>query len=353
MAWSKDISDITADPRDPSLPHVDAVLPGQSNQQPPAEDRFHTFGPVGRHYVCFHHLTDLVAVDPRDGKTLWVRGDLPQDCIVFGDDRYVLVLAAHREEALVLRASNGESIGVRKMPPIADERAAASCLATLGRKVLLWQTSKGAQVLSLFDPLEGRSDWPERKFAAGAQACLIEEKALGIMEPSGRFVLYSLPDGRTMAEMKLEAEPALCDITLFESGSRYFLVTSDSPPEDIGRQQSFQLQQANAGLRSICPSKPIHEGRLYAFDRHGKLQWPVPVKIENQRVALNQPTDLPILTFACQVADEDNYGQYRTSLLCIDKRSGRTVYQAEGYEAHDVWGATSAWWAMPRRRQST
>ena len=275
-------------------------------------------------------------MDPRDGQTLWVRGDLPQDCIVFGDDRYVLVLAAHREEALVLRASNGESIGVRKMPPIADERAAASCLATLGRKVLLWQTSKGARVLSLFDPLEGRSDWPERKFAAGAQACLIEERALGIMEPSGRFVLYSLPDGRSMVEMKLEAEPALRDITLFESGSRYFLVTSDSPPDDLGQQQGFPFQRGETQFRSICPSKPIHEGWLYAFDRHGKLQWPAPVKIENQRVALNQPTDLPILTFACRVPDEDN-GQYMTSLLCIDKRSGRTVYRVEGYE-QTIWG---------------
>ena len=220
-----------------------AARPIQSTNA--AEDRFHTFGPVGRHYVCFHHLTDLVAVDPRDGQTLWVRGDLPQDCIVFGDDRYVLVLAAHRDEALVLRASNGESIGVRKMPPIADERAAASCLATLGRKVLLWQTSKGAQVLSLFDPLEGRSDWPERKFAAGAQACIIEEKALAVMEPSGRFVLYSLPDGRTMAEMKLEAEPALRDITLFESGSRYFLVTSDTPPDLFIRAASRQQETSD------------------------------------------------------------------------------------------------------------
>ena len=96
-------------------------------------------------------------------------------------------------------------------------------------------------------------------------------------------------------------------------------------------------------MRSICPSKPIHEGRLYAFDRHGKLQWPAPVKIENQRVALNQPTDLPILSFACRVPDEDN-GQYRTSLLCIDKRSGRTVYQAEGYEAGMTGGVS-----LPRR----
>ena len=162
-------------------------------------------------------------------------------------------------------------------------------------------------------------------------------------------MLYSLPDGRTIAEMKLEAEPALRDITLFESGSKYFLVTSDSTPEDLSRQPGRGQRGFGGGvlqimgrfqmidqMRSICSSKPVQEGRLYAFDSRGKLLWPAPVKIENQRVALNQPTELPILTFACRVLDEDEssgqYNGYKTSLLCIDKRNGRTVYQAEGYE---------------------
>ena len=33
--------------------------------------------------------------------------------------------------------------------------------------------------LSLFDPLEGRQDWPERKFAGGARVSMIGEKAVG------------------------------------------------------------------------------------------------------------------------------------------------------------------------------
>ena len=45
------------------------------------------------------------------------------------------------------------------------------------------------------------------------------------MEPSGRFVLISLPDGRTIADLKLEAEPSLTDMTLLASGDQYFLLT--------------------------------------------------------------------------------------------------------------------------------
>ena len=157
------------------------------------------------HYVCFRRFGNLVAADPRNGKTLWIRRDLPQGCVVFGDDRYVFVLQPHRDEAMVLRASDGELVGMRKMPPIADKRASDSCLAILGRKILLWQPQQDRRVLSLFDPLEGRQEWPERKFAAGARVSLIGEKAVGVMEPGGRFVLYSLPDGRTIADLKLEA----------------------------------------------------------------------------------------------------------------------------------------------------
>ena len=50
------------------------------------------------------------------------------------------------------------------------------------------------------------------------------------MEPGGRFVLYSLPDGRTIADLKLEAEPSLGDITLLQSGGKYF-VLSRIPPQ--------------------------------------------------------------------------------------------------------------------------
>ena len=166
--------------------------PGSSRIKPPRKTGCTFLDRSASHYVCFRRFGNLVAADPRNGKTLWIRRDLPQGCVVFGDDRYVFVLQPHRDEAMVLRASDGELAGMRKMPPIADKRASDSCLAILGRKILLWQPQQDRRVLSLFDPLEGRQEWPERKFAAGARVSLIGEKAVGVMEPGGRFVLYLL-----------------------------------------------------------------------------------------------------------------------------------------------------------------
>ena len=228
---------------DPPLPQQQIVMPRQFQDRPGhINDLAGLLGPLTSHYVCLRQLGNLAAVDPRDGKTLWVRRDLPEGCVVFGDDRYVFLIRPHRDEALVLRASNGEFMGMRKMPPIADERASDSCLAILGRKILLWQPQSGGCVLSLFDPLDGHQQWQGGKFAAGTLVRLINEKAVGLMEPGGRFVLYSLPDGRTIADLKLEAEPALRDLILLESGDKYFLLTSDSEPEDVVRRPGFPRQ---------------------------------------------------------------------------------------------------------------
>ena len=43
----------------------------------------------------------------------------------------------------------------------------------------------------------------------------------------------------------------------------------------------------------------------------------------------DQPADLPVLTFACQIYEQKPNGQsrYRASVLCIDKRNGQTVFK--------------------------
>ena len=132
-----------------------------------------------------------------------------------------------RDEATVLRAWDGELVGKRRIPRISGRqvfpngeqktifgRFEETCLATLGRNLLLWWPEGNQRELTLVDPLEGRDLWRGRKFAANARACVVNNEVVGVMEPGGRFVLVSLPDGRTIADLKLEAEPSLMDMSL-------------------------------------------------------------------------------------------------------------------------------------------
>ena len=235
MLWTQDLIGSGVDPVEPAAGRAMGHLPWQLQQQfAQLHDQSNLLGPVSSQYVCFQRFRNLVAVDPRSGETLWVRQDVPPGSDLFGDDQYVFVLPPDREEATVLRAADGELLGTRKVPRLAPPADASqrrtratvfarfeeSCLATLGAELLLWWPEGNRRVLTLVDPLEGRDLWPGRKFSAAARACVVGEEAVGVMEPSGRFVLVCLPDGRTIADVKLEAEPSLTEITLVRSGEQ-------------------------------------------------------------------------------------------------------------------------------------
>lgn len=240
-------------------------------------------------------MRHLTAVDPISGETLWNRQDLPPGCTLFGDDQYVFALPVDSDEARVFRASDGESAGTRKVPRQSFRqrinngeettmfaRFEETCLATLGRNLLLWRIERNRRALKLFDPLDGRDVWKERKFAASARACVVADRVVGIFEPSGHFTLIALADGRTIADVKLNAEPSLMDVSLIESGDQYFLLTSAS---NVQSNMPAMQPMPGAGFSH----KPVYRGRLYAFDRQGKLQWPAPAEIKNQFFLMHQP----------------------------------------------------------------
>jgi outer membrane protein assembly factor BamB len=335
LLWTQDLMGIGFDPISlRPLPGVLVNLPWQWQRQfGQTIDRSNLLGPITNQYVCFQRLRGLVAVDPHDGQTLWVRQDVPAGSDLFGDDQYLFVLPPDKAEAMLLRATDGELLGTRRVPRVAMQEALPNgeqkmvfsrldqyCLATLGRRLLLWWPEENQRKLILVDPLEGRDAWPERKFSGAAHACVVDNEAAAVLEPDGRFVLIGLPDGRTIAETKLDAAPTLMDISLLADGGRYFLFT--------------QTASSNPLAISAMPgtaARPINRGRVYAFDEQGKLLWPAPAMIENQCLLLDQPARLPILTFACNLYEQkrNGQGQQKMRLLAVDKRNGRTVCKRE------------------------
>jgi hypothetical protein len=288
-----------------------------------------------------------MAVDPRSGETLWERQDVPPGSKLFGDDEYVLAQPPDKGEAMLFRALDGELLGTRSIPRVKDGQSFSamerespegvpleeSCIATVGRYLLLWQVEGPQRVLSLFDPLPGKAVWSPRKFSAGARASVVDATAVGVLEPDGHFVLLALPDGRTISDAKLNPETSLAEIIVLKSGDQYFLVTNRAATRLPNRQQ---LMQPVPGYSF----KTITRGRLYAFDCHGQLQWPAAVTIQNQNLLLNQPPRLPVLPLACQVYDQrpNAPGRYQVKVLCVDKRTGRTIYRKDFDNPTGVFG---------------
>jgi hypothetical protein len=81
-------------------------------------------------------------------------------------------------------------------------------------------------------------------------------------------------------------------------------------------------------------NNPLISGRVYAFDRTtGEPQWPTPAVIERHGLLLPQPSALPVLVFVRHVINPTAGGRNRTktSLLCLDKRTGRAVFQKDDF----------------------
>jgi outer membrane protein assembly factor BamB len=339
LLWSRSVTGPDNEPVDapavrgrmgrlPPVQFAQFPFPGTPTYGRPAPP----LGPVTSRYVCFRRGHSLLALDPQTGAVLWTRQDVPPGNELFGDEDYVFVVSPTKEDATLLRAVDGEVAGTRKIPRMNGQQTLVEAmerdlfvrmdeayLGSFGRRLLSWRPEKNARELAFFDALDGKDAWPRRKFAFSAHAAVLGDEAVGVFEPNGRFTLVALADGRTIAEVKLDSEPSLVEITLFAIGDQYFLLTNSS----VGKQSNF-------GPIGGLSRKSIQSGRLYAFDKQGALQWKA-AAIKGQCLLTHQPACLPVLTFAANGYDQKANGQSQAklSVLCIDKRNGRTAYKHE------------------------
>ena len=77
---------------------------------------------------------------------------------------------------------------------------------------------------------------------------------------------------------------------------------------------------------------PLRRARIYALDLQGKLAWPAPVDVDHQQFLLSQPGRLPVLFFAVfhyRQSWRARRMTLRTSLVAVDRRNGRIVYDKD------------------------
>lgn len=315
VLWIHDLNDqIGGYPTNQGVLPRPINLPWGGARQVPEDTfgrRLGSIGPVTEAGVCFQRLHDLHCVEPLSGKTVWVRKNVGLGNDLFGDDELLFVAPAAEGETLVLRAATGEQLGTRRVAPF-DRR-----MATLGRRVLTWESNN---LVQLRDLGEDKTLW-SFPVAAGSKAAIVSQDAVGILQPDGMFTLLALADGKQLVREQLEPEPQLLGIYLLRSRDGYLLATNT---------QSRNEPNVSIQPLPVSPSSPPISGRLYAFDRaSGKKLWPVPVEVSQYGLLLTQPCNLPALVLARQVhrLNPTTNREPKISVMCIDKRSGRIVYQ--------------------------
>ncbi len=265
-------------------------------------------------YMCYGKSRGIAALDPLSGRELWSRDDLSDKLMLFGDENLLFAASAESSEATVLRGADGEKLKTVAIPPPGDR------LAAIGRMILVWRAEGNSRILEMVDPWQDKVLWGPHKFEANAKCDLVGNEVLGVMEPSGRFTLFSLPDGKKIIAEQLEPEPTLQEIVVMEADGEYFLTTHSSTRRQVG----FTPRPVRG-----ASSRLIRQGRVYGFGRDGRRLWPdfpQGVEVSQQQLLVSQPSRLPVLTFACMGYDpKNNASRWFTSVFMIDKRNGRVV----------------------------
>ncbi len=285
--------------------------------------RYGTIGPVTAGGVYFQRLHELHCVDPVSGRSIWVRKNVPLGMDLFGDEEYLLAAPANKaSETLVFRSSTGELVGTRPTIAIEDR------VATMGRRVLTWQSLGGRQRLELRDLVADKTLW-SHEFASGSKASLVPQEAIGAFQPDGEFALIRLADGEQLTRTKLEKENMLIGVQLLPWEGGYLLATHAAAP--AGTSRTIQPYPNAADC-------PLLTGRVYAFDRAGRTLWEKPTTVAQHGLPLSQPTGLPVLVLMRQMTRNSPISsrEPRLSVMCIDKRTGKVVYHEDDLQGTTI-----------------
>lgn len=276
---------------------------------------------LSRNGLCYLRHSELVCLDPATGTTLWSRGRIDPGSDLFGDDEVVFVIPKNQQQAHAYSMIDGAPLGTRDLAGHENRWAA------IGRHLLCWQETKENFNLEMYDPWLQKATW-SKTFPPKTKAEILSGDELAVLQPDGDFLVLSLPDGTLRLKANVEPEQDLASIHVLRSSRQYLLCTNKN---EIDYDEKRKIQPAPHGFQT-----PLVGGRVYAFDRSsGEPMWQVPAVIDQYGLPLDQPAELPLLTFLRHATPTVERGPRRTqtSILCLDRRDGRILLQKENIPA--------------------
>jgi outer membrane protein assembly factor BamB len=277
-----------------------------------------SIGPITTVGFVFQRMQELSCVDPLSGDSIWIRGGQRPGSDLFGDDEYLFVAVADRDDATVLRTADGAVLGTRFVGSRRDR------WFTAGRRVLCCTISDKKLVLRWFDAWSEQEIW-RREFPADAQCWSPSREEITVMERSGKFTALNVQDGQTRFETQLAEQPELARLYVLKERERYLVMSSNKITEE---------DEAMVRYRPWTPigsdQCPQIDGRIIALDSQtGQPLWPAAAEVRQLCCPLDQPKNSAGLVLLQNIQPPGTATaprpQIKGIVVCLDKRDGRQI----------------------------
>jgi outer membrane protein assembly factor BamB len=175
---------------------------------------------------------------------------------------------------------------------------------------------------------------------------LIDNKEVGILEPSGTFSILKLDSGKTLFTTELPAkrpQKGAGVLAVQRWKDRYLVVAGVNMKNSNQRNVApLNIGAPNfGGQRDFAPARELGSSSIASFTvdgfvcsvnaTDGTLQWSE--RVSDLAYDTAQPSSLPVLVLASWQADVDRFGGLpmpsRLSVLILDKRTGNKVYEKQ------------------------
>lgn len=267
-----------------------------------------SLGPATPEGVVFLEQGQLKCVDPLTGDTLWARSDVPAGCELFGDDELVFAADVERRVAQVFSTVDGTLLGERKLPKF-------PWLLTAGRNVAKVEYESGPRAVVRILDLWTDETLYEEECNTAARFTVVEPQLLLVVEPSGKLRCLDTRFGKVLLDQQLDPTKQLGRIQAMRSQDELIVVIDTDAPEKH---------------RPIGPDYPLVTGQVYVFDLlTNQPLWPGPAVVSHRGISLSQPESIPLLVFVDREERRDatSGGSSHLRLLCLDKRTGQSVFR--------------------------
>ncbi|RLT06384.1 MAG: hypothetical protein DWI21_11220 [Planctomycetota bacterium] len=315
LMWQSVLFDRRQEPQVTPLPariqNVIAGTPDRFVMSDSSGRRLGRVAIVGHDVICHQAGHRLIASSLATGELLWIFDGLPAGCELSGDERFVVATSTDGRELFVLSTLDGRLLK-------RAEIGAATRLATLGRNVLTWSESE----LRLFDAATN-TDLLRERFPLDTLPCVSLGDSVAMLEPTGRFTIWSLRDGQRLLEQKLPPIENVTHFVVLRDRERWLLLTNVEEPVAADK------PRPRVSLLNFDHWR-VH-GPAFGFERTtGRQQWSASVDWDGLQAA--QPADSPVLLLATRMQivggpqpqpQPPSPPTFRVSVL--DKRNGRLL----------------------------